>query len=133
MQVLPEEQLWGLSFAILPNKSNYLQGQPLDPSGGVLLLSRGEEQRRIPLTVEMCSRYRPQLLGVQMVSVAYEGGRVDWPVTVLSRARVDALNAQMEGISLEDVLPEEEGALRALFEQVEALSSLEREELFAPG
>lgn len=133
VQVLPEEQLWGLSFAILPNKSNYLQGQPLDPSGGVLLLSRGEEQRRIPLTVEMCSRYRPQLLGVQMVSVAYEGGRVDWPVTVLSRARVDALNAQMEGISLEDVLPEEEGVLRALFEQVEALSPLEREELSTPG
>ena len=133
VQVLPEEQPWSLSFAVLPAKSSYLQGQPLDPSGGVLLLSRGEEQRCVPLSAEMCSRYRPQLLGVQMVSIACEDGRLDWPVTVLSRARVDALNAQLEGISLEDVLPEEEGALQALLEQAEALPPLEREGLSAPG
>lgn len=133
VQVLPEEQPWSLSFAVLPAKSSYLQGQPLDPSGGVLLLSRGEEQRRVPLSAEMCSRYRPQLLGVQMVSIACEDGRLDWPVTVLSRARVDALNAQLEGISLEDVLPEEEGVLQALLDQVEALPPLEREGLSDSG
>ncbi len=133
VQVLPQEQPWSISFAVLPAKSSYLQGQSLDPTGGVLLLSRGEEQSRVPLTAEMCSRYRPQLLGVQMVSIACEGGRIDWPVTVLSRARVDALNAQLEEISLEDVLPEEEGALQALLDQVEALSPLEREGLSASG
>lgn len=74
-----------------PQKQTYIQGQPLLLSGAQLTVYyEGGRSEQVPITSDMISGYRPQLLGSQKLTVCFGGNSASFWVQVRSRRPVSA-------------------------------------------
>ncbi|MCI7473123.1 MAG: S-layer homology domain-containing protein [Clostridiales bacterium] len=72
-----------IALTMLPVRSFYLEGQPLDPTGGQVTITYDDNTTRVlELSTEMLSGYDPAKLGQQEVTITVGGCTATWIVTV---------------------------------------------------
>lgn len=72
-----------IALTTLPARSSYLEGQPLDPTGGQVTITYDDNTTRVlELNAEMLSGYDPAKLGQQEVTITVGGCTATWIVTV---------------------------------------------------
>ena len=101
-----EKQIQSIGI-IEPEKLSYIEGETLDLTGGKLQITYVSEDNyteRIPLAVDMISGYDPNVIGLQTLTVGYEGQKITFVVRVTAKSLTHiAVTARPDKISyLED-------------------------------
>ena len=101
-----EKQIQSIGI-IEPEKVSYIEGETLDLTGGKLQITYVSEDNyteRIPLAVDMISGYDPNVIGIQTLTVEYEGQKITFVIRVTAKSLTHiAVTARPDKISyLED-------------------------------
>ena len=80
----PEAVQTGISIGTAPSKTRYLVGEELDITAGTLMVLYSDDtSEEIGITSEMVSGFDPEKVGVQSVSVKYNGFATSFDVEVI--------------------------------------------------
>ena len=82
------DELSDMIITKLPNKTDYLYGESLDPTGGEILITKESgATKTIKMTSSMISGYNPKKLGEQKLKVTYGDKTQEFIVTVSDYAK----------------------------------------------
>ncbi len=73
----------GIVLDANPDKTTYNYGEDLDLSGATLEVTKGSGKETIPVTESMISGYDKEKLGLQKVTISYDGKQTTFDVTVV--------------------------------------------------
>ena len=77
----------GITIKSAPAKTEYVQGQSLDPTGAEITAAYNDgTAAEVPVTADMVSGFDPTKAGTQTLTVTYEGETVTFQVNVAAKA-----------------------------------------------
>ena len=118
-----------LSFSIKSpvTKTDYLIGDEIDTTGGVLLVVYDDgTSEEVPITKAMLSGYDKSYMGTQTVTVTYAGASQTFNVNYSSREKVDELIAEIDALDLNTINEDSREQLTDLITKYNELSALQK-------
>ena len=118
-----------LSFSIKSpiSKTNYLIGDEIDTTGGVLLVIYDDgTSEEVPITKNMLSGYDKAYLGDQTVTVTYSGVSQSFTINYSSREPVDELIMAIDALDLNTINENSRELLTNLINKFNALTDLQK-------
>lgn len=118
-----------LTFSIASpiSKTEYLIGDEIDTTGGVLLVMYDDgTSEEVPITKNMLSGYDKAYLGEQTVTVTYSGTSQTFTISYSSREPVDELIMAIDAIDLNTINEASRDQLTELVTKYNALTQLQK-------
>ena len=118
-----------LSFSVKSPimKTEYLIGDEIDTTGGVLLVVYDDgTSEEVPITKNMLSGYDKSYMGTQTVTVTYAGASQTFNVSYSSRESVDELIAEIDALDLNTINEDSREMLTNLINKYNSLSVLQK-------
>lgn len=84
--VVDQSTLHSIAITTPPSKRSYIQGEPLDVSGGMLELRYDTHTDTVPMNNSMVSGFDSQTVGSQKLTVTYQGVTTTLSITVKAPA-----------------------------------------------
>ncbi|MDR1028948.1 MAG: bacterial Ig-like domain-containing protein [Clostridiales Family XIII bacterium] len=82
-----DKEITGITLKTAPTKTTYLEGAPLELSGGMITVSYDNSTSEdVPITAGMITGYNANTVGAQTLTVTYEGRTVTFGVTVTAKS-----------------------------------------------
>ncbi|MCL2342105.1 MAG: bacterial Ig-like domain-containing protein [Firmicutes bacterium] len=75
-------------------KTTFVQGESIDVSGGtIIVVKQNGEEIEVPITLDMISGYDPNKIGQQIITITYQGKKVQYIVEVTAPVKPIATTA----------------------------------------
>ena len=115
-----DAELSSIVVSTLPDKVEYVLGEELDVTGGVLTLCYGQSHTHTAqMTADMVTGFDSSMIGQQTLTVSYEGLTAKFDVTVSAAAQSNPAVAQFQA-QIDDMLNWYLGTTSMSREQIEA-------------
>ena len=87
-QVNVIDKIKGITLNSEPNKINYKYGENIDVTGATIKVIKSSGIYTIPVTNDMISGYNPQNVGIQVITITYEGFTAKFMVSVAEQETI---------------------------------------------